>query len=679
MKTYLILIIALLIVPLFTHANGLNIWGHVTDTDTGDPIINQEVVITIDSSASGNYNYYNIVYTNDQGYYSDSIALPDEESGQISVYTFSCGIMLDTIAFFTPDTQTFEFNFEICSNSGGNNCQAYFEYLEGEQPLSIQFIDLSIGWPSEWHWDFGDGTTSTLQNPLHFYPQEGLYTTNLTIVGDSCFSEYELSIIVEIDSTGNCVANYTYNQSSAPNTIEFIDLSTGNVSSWLWDFGDGDISTLQNPVHAYENEGTYYVSLFIQTIDSCFSYFGNYVLVENDTVYCNAEFNVVLDTLNSEPRTYIFTDMSEGEIASWYWEFGDGNFSYDQNPVHSYIESGDYEVCLTITSNPQGTICTSVECKTISTLEYYNFGGQVFIGNYPINIDSTDNSNTATAYLYRKINNSWEFMDKKDFWKYGYYWFSEKPVGEYLIKTELKENAVDYFNYAPSYYNNSTSWKNATVFTLTDNQQFAVNISFQELASLFSGIGNISGMVVGGPSCYTLQNIDTDHVLIQLFNNTGELINYTFSDEDGKYEFTGLGMGDYILKPEYTGRYTDEVNINISNTNPSVTGIDLMVYCSHILDVNELIYENQFQVNLPYPDPANDFVKMQVNSHLNTHGSVSIYSINGNVVFNQSIEIKEGSQIISSNTSTLQSGMYYIKVSLDKVNFSKTYKLVVIH
>lgn len=680
MKTYLILIISLLISPIVTHAYGLNIWGHVTDIDSGDPVINQEIVITIDSSASGNYSYYNIVYTNDQGNYSDSISLPEDESGLVSVYTFSCGTIQDTTSWFTPATQTFEFNFEICSNPGGNNCQAFFEYFKGEQPLSIQFIDLSIGWPLEWFWDFGDGTTSTDQNPLHFYTQEGLYTTNLTIESDSCYSEYEISIIVEIDSTGNCEASYIYNYSTAPKTIEFIDLSTGNVSTWIWDFGDGNMSMNQNPIHTYENEGEYFVSLFIETIDSCSSYFGDFVMVENDTTYCNAAaFNVILDTLNTEPRTYIFTDASEGEIESWYWDFGDGNFSFDQNPVHSYDEGGDYEVCLTITTNPQGTICTSVECKMISTLEYYNFGGQVFIGDYPINIDSTDNSNTATAYLYRKINNSWEFMDKMDFWKYGYYWFSDKPVGEYLIKTELIENSLDYFNYAPSYYNNSTNWNNAKVFTLTDDQQFAVNISFQELTTSPSGIGSLSGMVVGGPSCYTLQNIDTEHVLIQLFNNTGELINYTYSDGDGKYEFTGLGMGDYIIKPEYTGRYADEVNINISDTNPSVTGIDLMVYCSHILDVNEIINETPYEVNLPYPDPANDFVMMQIKSHLNTSGSVDIYSINGNIVFNQPIEITEGSQIISSNTSTLPSGMYYIRVFLDNDNFYKTYKLVVIH
>ncbi len=679
MKTYLIIILSLIISPLIVNAEELSISGNVTDIESGDPVINQEIVIVIDSSASGTFNYFNVIYTNEQGYYLDIIPLPEDESGQITVSIFSCGIINDTTYWFTPDTQTLEFDFEICSNPGGNYCQAIFEYTIGEQPFSIQFIDKSIGWPLEWLWDFGDGTTSSEQHPLHYFPQEGLYITNLTIESDSCYSEYEISIIVEIDSTGNCEANYTYNQSIDPNTIDFFDLSTGNISTWIWDFGDGNISMNQNPVHTYENEGNYFVSLFIETIDSCSSYFGDFVLVENDTTYCNAEFNVMLDTLNSVPRTYIFTDESEGEVESWYWDFGDGNSSFTQNPVHVYENSGDYEVCLTITTNPQGIMCSSTDCETITMLDYYDFGGQVFTGNYPINIDSTDNSNTAIVYLYRKINNSWEFMDKMDFWKYGYYWFAEKPVGEYLIKTELKENSLDYFNYAPAYYNNSTNWNNARIFTLSDDQQFAVNISFHELGTFFSGIGSISGMVVGGPSCDTMQNIDTKHVLIQLLNSTGELISYTYSDEDGRYEFTGLGIGDYVIKPEYTGRYTDQINISISNTDLSVTGIELLVYCSHILGISEPINENPFQTSLPYPDPANDFVKLQINSKLNTTGSISIYNMNGNVVFKRPIEIVEGSQIISTNISTLPSGMYSIKVSIHKDNFYSTYKLIIIH
>ena len=447
----------------------------------------------------------------------------------------------------------------------------------------------------------------------------------------------------------------------------------------MWNFGDGNVSIDQNPVHTYANEGNYFVSLFIETVDSCSSYFGDFVLVYNDTTYCNAAFNVVLDTLNAVPRTYIFTDLSEGEVESWYWEFGDGSFSFDQNPVHVYDDGDDYEVCLTITTNPQGAMCSSTHCEPVSTLEYYNFGGQVFIGDYPINIDSTDNSNIAIVYLYRKINNSWEFMDRMDFWKYGYYWFAEKPVGEYLIRTELKENSLDYLNYAPSYHLDALNWNNAKVFTLEDDQQFDINISFHKLATYFSGIGSISGKVIGGPSCDTLQNIDTDHVLIQLFNSIGELITYTYSDGDGRYEFNGLGMGNYNIKPEYTSRHTEDINITISDTEPNISGIETIVYCSHILNVSEISNEKHFLVSLPYPNPANDFVKLQINSRKNSPCSISIYDLNGNIVNNRKVKITEGNQIISTNISRLPSGLYSMKISINNSNFQEIYKIIIIH
>ena len=213
------------------------------------------------------------------------------------------------------------------------------------------------------------------------------------------------------------------------------------------------------------------------------------------------------------------------------------------NPVHNYNEGGEYDVCLTVTSLSSGIMCTSTYCSKITTIEYFSFGGQAFIGDYPINIDSSENDNIGIAYLYRKINNSWEYMDQREFWEYGYYWFANKPVGQYLIQTELTENSVDNSNYAPAYYEDAISWKNANVFNLTNDQQFAINISFRELMDSPSGIGSISGIVVGSISCNQIQNIFTDHVLVQLFNSNMELIDYTYSDISGDFQFNGLAIG----------------------------------------------------------------------------------------------------------------------------------------
>ena len=679
MKTYIILIIALLTLPFTSQAYDLYVEGYVNDIETGNPVSNQDMVIMIDSTSSGGFSYYNYVTTDNFGFYSDLIIIPTDMSGVVGVGTFGCGILYEQTEMYTPNSNTLYFDFEICTDPSGGNCQAYFEYYPDTDPLSIQFLDYSSGWPTSWSWDFGDGTTSYEQSPLHYYLEEGDYYTSLIIEGDSCYSEFSMYVHVENDTIGDCEAYYQYASGIEPLSIEFDDMSIGNVIRWVWDFGDGDMSLDQNPVHTYDYEGEYNVSLFIETDNSCFSYFEDFVWVENDTTYCNAGFNVMLDTLNNVPHTYVFTDQSEGDIVSWFWDFGDGNFSFEQNPIHIYSDGGEYDVCLTVTTVDGGSMCESTECNMVSTLEYYSFGGQAFIGNYPINIDSADDANIALAYLYLKIDHRWEYMDQREFWQYGYYWFADKPVGEYLIQTELTENSLEYFNYAPGYHMDAISWNNASTFILSNGQQFDINISFKELATYSSGIGTISGLIISGQSCDTMQNINTDHVLIQLFNNSEELIDYTYSDVDGYYEFTGLGEGNYNVRAEYTGRYSEERIVSISNTNPNVNDIELTVHCSHILGVNETITDNQFQVGLPYPAPSNDFVNVKISSIQNTSGNISIINLIGNIVYSAPINIVEGNQNIVTSVSSLPPGLYSMRISMDNSKYHKNYKIIIIH
>lgn len=678
MKT-LIIILALLQIPIISVAYELTIVGVVTDIDQGDYVANQQLIIIIEDLSGSGFNYFNVVYSDDNGYYSDIISVPDSISGIIYVNTDSCGILIEESDSFSFSNSNFEFDFDICNNPSGNDCQAYFYYFPDNQPLSIQFFDASIGLPTSWTWDFGDGTTSFDQNPLHHYSQEGEYLTKLIIEGDSCYSDYEEFIWVSMDTITECQASYSYYNIPNTSIVEFYDESIGDVIQWTWDFGDGNTSFDQYPIHTYDDNGIYYASLFIETIDFCFSYYADTVYINIDSTQCNAAFTYELDTLNNTPHTFIFYDHSDGEIDTWYWDFGDGTFSQEQNPTHIYSISGSYDVCLVISGNAGGITCSSTVCIQVSTMEYYNFGGQAFIENYPINIDSTDNANIGIAYLYRKINNSWEYMDQKEFWKYGYYWFANKPVGEYLIKTELKENSLDYYDFAPSYHLNSSSWKGATIFTLSNDQQFAINVSFTELASKPVGIGSISGNVIGDISCGTFSNINIDHVLVHLFDRNNVLVDYTYTNEIGYYEFSGLGIENYAVAAEYSGRYSERTNLTLSNIEPSLSDIYLVVYCSHILDISETTTNTLIQTYPPQPNPASNKISCRINSKINTSARISIINFNGRVVFDNSISIIEGNQAITTDISQLNSGIYMMNISSLENNYQEIFKIVVIH
>ena len=157
-----------------------------------------------------------------------------------------------------------------------SECEAYFVYnLNPVNKFEIQFIDMSIGQIDQWSWQFGDGTSSTQQNPVHTYNSPGIYEVCLSIYNyDSlspCQDNYCTSVI--IDDTIRCRALFEYNLDSLSpilNTFLFIDLSIGNPDSWVWDFGDGNISFAQYPVHTYSSEGIYEVCLIIGNSSGCY-------------------------------------------------------------------------------------------------------------------------------------------------------------------------------------------------------------------------------------------------------------------------------------------------------------------------------------------------------------------------------------------------------------------------
>jgi hypothetical protein len=122
-------------------------------------------------------------------------------------------------------------------------------------------------------------------------------------------------------------------------------MSSGKISARVWDFGDGSRSYNKNPVHVYSEPGAYSVNLTVS------NEFGE--VSENKTGYITAENTVYADFSydypeenNSERLTLRFTDESDGYTDSWLWYFGDGEYSDEQNPLHTFDEPGVYDITL---------------------------------------------------------------------------------------------------------------------------------------------------------------------------------------------------------------------------------------------------------------------------------------------------------------------------------------------
>ncbi|AGB02802.1 PKD domain-containing protein [Methanoregula formicica] len=143
------------------------------------------------------------------------------------------------------------------------------DVTSGKSPFTVQFTDTSTGSPTLWHWDFGDGVTSDIQNPTHSYSTTGTdtvtYTVNLTATNLAGSNKTSKTGYITLYSTAP-VVSFTGSprvSGKAPLTVQFHDTSTLQPTAWLWDFGDGsnENATMQNPVHTYASSGTYMVNL----------------------------------------------------------------------------------------------------------------------------------------------------------------------------------------------------------------------------------------------------------------------------------------------------------------------------------------------------------------------------------------------------------------------------------
>jgi serine protease len=131
--------------------------------------------------------------------------------------------------------------------------------------LMVNFTDESTGDITTWDWDFGDGTAhSAVQNPTHQYTSPGDFSVTLTVTGPGGSDDEVKTNYIHVE--GPPVAGF-YGDPTAgtvPLTVNFYDQSTGTVTSWDWDFGDGTShSSAQNPAHQYTSVGLYTVTLTV--------------------------------------------------------------------------------------------------------------------------------------------------------------------------------------------------------------------------------------------------------------------------------------------------------------------------------------------------------------------------------------------------------------------------------
>jgi PKD repeat protein len=269
-------------------------------------------------------------------------------------------------------------------------------------PMAVNFVDQSTGLPTSWAWDFGDGATSTEQNPRHLYMKEGTYTVKLTVKNN--FGEDTKVRTDLITVGGGAAVDFTADKTTVGvgRIVTFTDLSAIEPTQWVWDFGDGQTGAGSKPDHIYRAVGTYDVTLTASNQYITNSRTKNmYITVLNIP---RAEF-ASDKTRGGAPMDVQFTDKSTGAPTSWKWDFGDGASSTEQNPKHTYTTLGTYTVSLTA-SNKDGSDTTSKVNLIVTTLApVAEFKADRQVGKAPFIVQFTDLSKgDPTAWV-------WEFGD----------------------------------------------------------------------------------------------------------------------------------------------------------------------------------------------------------------------------------------------------------------------------
>ncbi len=267
-----------------------------------------------------------------------------------------------------------------------------------EVPFTVQFNNTTVDGVS-YEWEFGDGNTSTAQNPSHTYTSPGTYTVRLVATGaNGCRHTRTRTDYINIQLP-NVAFTANVREGCIPLAVQFTDQSSANsgIVGWDWDFGDGNTSTAQNPSHTYTTVGIFDVTLTITTASGC-------TRTITYPQYIRAGEQPTIEFTATPRQTCLFFPVNFTDQSTpadfWYWQFGDGGTSFDQNPIYQYGDTGLFTVTLIVGENgcfdtlikpdyirifpPRASFTTLYTCADPYTVNFTNtsLGGHVWLWKF---------------------------------------------------------------------------------------------------------------------------------------------------------------------------------------------------------------------------------------------------------------------------------------------------------
>ena len=505
----------------------------------------------------------------------------------------------------------------------------------GCSPLTVSFKDLSSGNPTEWVWDFGNGITSTLQNPSVTYINGGNYTVRLIVKNLSSANYIEKDNYITVNATPAVEFSLNKDSGCLPVVINFsnnTNLFGAAIKSWLWNYGDGKTSNQQNAAHSYTATGIYDVKLIAQTSAGCSDTLSITGAVRAGIKPSKVSFKATpLDGCASAFRN--FTDLSSG-VNGWIWDFGDGSKASVKNPSHHYNDTGLFSIKLTASNNgcadsiehddyvhvngPVAKVFQNSSCIDIYKINFldrsigakkwqWNFGdGQTSDLQFPIHI-----YNKIGGYTAKLIVTTGACSDSTN---YPIYIVNEKPSykatpskNSYCRNDTIQFSVINYtdsltFGFSWSFDNGLTKTnfsKNYDtiqhVYTQTGNYPSPIlytsnkHYCYDTAAVVPIDIhGSVAGFKYSSPACtqndvtFFDQSIPFKNTSIKQWKwNFGDGDSVITADSKTNYAYSFPGLYTTLLKITDADGCTDTISHSIYiNKNPVVNAGNDTTICA---------------------------------------------------------------------------------------------------
>lgn len=231
--------------------------------------------------------------------------------------------------------------------------------IDVDSPLDLgqvsQFEALRTGGSNvRYHWDFGDGMTSTLAAPTHTYAAVGNYNVSL-VASNGQGSSLALAMVEVRDAPILGAAIDQSGPTPLGEATEFAALFTqGSNVQYQWQFGDGATAAMRNPVHTYVQTGTFTVVLTMTNLRGQVVLSDTVQIFQSDQPVLELSITATMPVQVGVPVTFT-PSFTGGTNLSYHWDFGDGGQSVVAAPAYTYTAAGDYTVVLTV-SNSWGNL-----------------------------------------------------------------------------------------------------------------------------------------------------------------------------------------------------------------------------------------------------------------------------------------------------------------------------------